>query len=153
MFCLSKGLAAPIGSMVVGSEQFIKKARRFRKLLGGGMRQVGIIAAGGLYALENMRKRIKHDHHNARLLADKLSTLRGIEVDRKLVQTNIFFFRVDPYIIAPIDFCDKLKQKEVLVNPPSSRYDWIRMVTHYGISEYDINQTFEIIRELLGSKG
>ena len=94
MFCLSKGLCAPVGSMLVGSKAFIEKARVFRKAMGGGMRQAGVLAAAGLIALEKMPARLKEDHENARLLAEGLAEIKGIKIDAKKVRTNILVFSI-----------------------------------------------------------
>src|SRR5439155_13006079 len=94
-FCLSKGLAAPVGSLIVGTREFITRARRMRKLLGGGMRQVGVLAAAGLIALDRMVDRLAEDHQNARRLAEGLQGLPGLRVDLSRVQTNIVIFHVD----------------------------------------------------------
>ena len=89
MFCLSKGLCAPVGSLVVGTRDFIQKARKYRKMLGGGLRQGGFLAAAGIVALEKMTRRLKEDHDNAKLLAEGLSQIPGITIDMETVQTNI----------------------------------------------------------------
>ena len=94
MFCLSKGLCAPVGSMLVGSKAFIDKARVFRKAMGGGMRQAGVLAAAGLIALEKMPASLKEDHDNARLLAEGLAEIKGIKIDAKKVRTNILVFSI-----------------------------------------------------------
>src|SRR5207249_12144046 len=94
MFCLSKGLGAPVGSMIVGTREFIERARTVRKMLGGGMRQVGVLAAAGLIALEQMPERLGEDHANARLLATGLATIPGVSINPESVQTNILVFDI-----------------------------------------------------------
>ncbi|GGG91380.1 threonine aldolase family protein [Silvibacterium dinghuense] len=131
MFCLSKGLCAPVGSILVGSRRFIERARSVRKMLGGGMRQAGILAAAGLIALEEMPQRLHEDHANARLLAEGLAAIPGIEIDLTAVQTNIVIFRLRGVAdVAPV--LAKLKQKGVLAGAAAA--DQIRFVTHHDIS-------------------
>jgi len=98
MFCLSKGLSAPVGSILAGSREFIQKARKNRKMLGGGMRQAGILAAAGIISLEKMVKRLKEDHKNARILAEGLNEIEGIKVDLETVQTNMVYFDVEKLV-------------------------------------------------------
>src|SRR5438270_3083476 len=114
MFCLSKGLGAPVGSMLVGSKAFIEKARAVRKALGGGMRQAGILAAAGLIALEKMPLRLKEDHDNARFLAEGLARIPGIKIDPKKVVTNILIFDITGTGMNTADFSQKLAAKNVL---------------------------------------
>lgn len=156
-FCLSKGLACPIGSIVVGSRDVVDRARRARKLLGGGMRQVGVIAAPGLIALRDgsagMIERLAEDHANARRLADALAQMPGIRgretgepFDPARVRTNIVIFRIAPGERAR--FLDALRQEGILmVEYPS---DQVRAVTHYGIGAADIERTIEATRRVLG---
>jgi threonine aldolase len=143
MFCLSKGLSCPIGSIVVGTDEFIEKARKNRKILGGGMRQAGIIAAPGIIALEKMIDRLKEDHTNARALAEGLAQINGISIDLKTVQTNIVHFGVDKLPVTSDQFASKLREKGVLVLPRDKRT--LRMVTHRGIDREDIDKTLNII--------
>ena len=129
--CLSKGLAAPVGSVLCGSEDFVARARRQRKAVGGGMRQAGVIAAAGLVALEEMIDRLAEDHSHARRLAQGLSQIPGLSLDLETVETNIVYFSVDPTIIKAQDLVDRLKGKGVgmlAVGPQE-----LRAVTHYGI--------------------
>ncbi|HTE86363.1 MAG TPA: low-specificity L-threonine aldolase [Dehalococcoidia bacterium] len=142
-FCLSKGLSAPIGSMIVGSGEFISRARKFRKMVGGGMRQAGIMAAAGIVALEEMVDRMADDHVNAKALAQGLATIEGVEVDPDVVETNILFYRV-PSMEQPA-FVAALKNRGVLVGPG-------RMVTHYGITRADIDNVLEDIRAVLRAR-
>jgi threonine aldolase len=135
MFCLSKGLGAPVGSMVVGPAQAIDRARLFRKRLGGGMRQAGVLAAAGLIALEQMPWRLQEDHSNARFLAHGLAEIPGIAIDPGKVQTNILIFDVGGTGLTGAQFSARLKDRGVLANPvtPST----LRMVTHYDVSRAD----------------
>ena len=128
-FCLSKGLSCPVGSVVVGGQDFISRARRWRKMLGAGMRQVGVIAAAGIYSLNNMIDRLAEDHANAKKLAQGLAEIDGISVDPDNIHSNIVFFNIPPGTGAAI--AQNLKQNGILVNPGDPA---MRMVTHYGIS-------------------
>src|SRR5262249_1311557 len=116
MFCLSKGLGAPVGAMVLGSKNFIQKARAYRKAMGGGMRQSGILAAAGLVALEKMPARLKEDHDNARLLAESLARIPGIKIDPKKAPTNILVFDISGTGMDANDFNQRLATKNVLAN-------------------------------------
>ncbi len=146
MFCLSKGLCAPVGSMLAGDVEFIKKARRLRKMLGGGMRQAGVIAAAGIVALEEQTKRLKEDHDNARFLAEQLNGIEGLEVDLSTVHTNII--NVDFYNtgISIPHMVNQLKDRGILVNGRNSRV--IRFVTHNGVSREDILEAVKIIKQI-----
>lgn len=145
-FCLSKGLCAPVGTLLVGRKDFINKARRYRKMLGGGMRQAGIIAAAGIIGLQKMVDRLKEDHANARLLAESLANL-GLIVDLSTVQTNIVIFDVSRQGLKAADFAAKLKKAGVLANV-FGEYR-LRMVTHNGITETDIKKVIDIVARLL----
>lgn len=140
-FCLSKGLGAPVGSLLCGEKDFVAEARRVRKLLGGGMRQAGILAAAGIYALENNIERLKEDHENAKKIASALSRTLWAEVDLDTVETNII--RFDTVGASAQEISDSLKTKRILCNPtgPNS----IRMVTSLAIQARDIVQICEII--------
>jgi threonine aldolase len=143
-FCLSKGLGAPVGSVLCGTNRFIEEARRVRKLLGSGMRQAGVLAAAGIYALKNNVSRLEQDHINARKIADTLAHTGWAEIDPGKVETNIIYFRtsgVDAQQVA-----GALKKRNVLCGPFSSHA--IRMVTHLGISKEDTDAVCAIIREL-----
>lgn len=131
MFCLSKGLGAPVGSMLVGSEEQMARARLFRKALGGGMRQAGILAAAGLMALEEGPRRLHEDHANARLLAEALANIEGVSIDPNSVETNIVIFRLQGGRSAP-ELSARLKERGVLVNAFGP--DAIRIVTHLDVS-------------------
>jgi threonine aldolase len=143
--CFSKGLGAPVGSALAGTKEFIHRARRFRKMLGGAMRQVGVIAAGALYALENHRTRLVEDHANAQALAVGIADLAGIELDPESVQTNIVIFRVTSMPAAKL--VEKLKQAGVLVLATGP--DAIRAVTHLDVSSCQIAEAIEIIKNLV----
>jgi len=147
MFCLSKGLGAPVGSMLVGSRGDIDRARVFRKALGGGMRQAGVLAAAGLIALEEMPARLKEDHANARMMAEKIAACSGAEVDLESVQTNIVFFRLENG--GAQELVAGLKKDGILCSAIGS--DSVRLVTHYDVSREDCERAAEVIVEALGS--
>jgi len=142
MFCLSKNLCAPVGSMLCGSEDFIKKAHRIRKMLGGGMRQAGIIAAPGIVALREMRERLIEDHENARLLAEGIAKIPGLDIDLDTVQTNMVFFEREN---APL-LTKALEERGILCWDINSRR--IRMVVHYYVKREDILYTLEQLKEI-----
>ena len=145
MFCISKGLAAPVGSLLLGPAEFIHRARRNRKVVGGGLRQVGVLAAAGLYALDHMVARLADDHANAQALADGLRRL-GWRVDREHVDMNIFFATLPDG--QPADnLLDQLKQRDVLIYQPRAART-IRFVTHYGIEATDITHALDAIATL-----
>jgi threonine aldolase len=146
MFCLSKGLSCPVGSIIVGSNDFIKKARKTRKLLGGGMRQAGIIAAPGIIALEKMIERLKIDHNNARLLAEKIAKIRGVNIDIRNVQTNMVTFELDPSINCD-NFLLGLRKDGILALAQAKNR--VRMVTHRGIEREHIETTICAIEGIL----
>ena len=144
-FCLSKGLAAPVGSLVCGSTDFIARARRIRKMLGGGMRQVGILAAAGLVALESMIDRLAEDHVNARQLADGVARLPRARVDLASVQTNIVIFHVDrPGGAAELVTGSLARKVKIHQIGPTS----IRCVTHKDVDAEDVGRAIEAFREI-----
>ena len=145
MFCLSKGLGAPVGSMLVGSRTAIEQARIFRKALGGGMRQAGILAAAGLIALHEMTVRLADDHANARLLAESIAEARNAEIDLEAVETNIVIFRLRNGDAAK--FCDGLKQKGVLASAIGA--DAVRFVTHYDVDREACERAAALVSEQL----
>ena len=148
MFCLSKGLACPIGSIVAGSQDFINQALRTRKMLGGGMRQAGIIAAPGIIALEKMIDRLADDHKNAQILKKGLSDIEGL-ITREC-QTNIPFIDISGLNIKGEQFKADLAKNNITV---SSRWDTVfRLVTHYGIEKEDIEYVIEVIHKLYAKK-
>jgi threonine aldolase len=144
--CLSKGLGAPIGSVIAGSGEFIQKARRSRKMLGGGMRQVGIIAAAGIYAIENNFNRLIEDHRNAELLAEKLSEIEGLKIDLESVQTNIVVIDIKSTKKSVNQTLKELKDKGVLLVPFGK--DKIRAVTHLDLKTEDILKAIEKSKEV-----
>jgi threonine aldolase len=147
-FCLSKGLSAPVGSVVCGSSQFIAEARRNRKLLGGGMRQAGIIAAPGIVALERMMERIADDHKNACRLAEGIAGIRGLSIDVKRVYTNIVYFDIDSEKVTAERLKIMLAEKGIKVLPTGpARF---RMVTHHGIEAEDIEWTISALNDIMG---
>ena len=143
--CLSKGLGAPIGSMILGSEEFIEKARRERKLFGGGMRQVGIIAAGGLYAVKNNIDRLKEDHQNARLLAKGINEISIFKIDLSRVETNIILVDIQNDETAET-ILEKMKEVDVWAVPFGSKR--IRMVTHLDVSRADCEEALDRIKSI-----
>jgi threonine aldolase len=147
MFCLSKGLGAPVGSMLVGSRQFIMQARINRKMLGGGMRQAGVLAAAGLIALEESPKLLARDHENAQHLAASLSRLRGINIDPKRVQTNIVIFDVQGTGRTADNICDELAAKNIRCLS-TDKYS-VRMVTHYDVDRAGIDRAAAAMAEVL----
>ncbi len=146
-FCLSKGLAAPVGSILAGDAAFITRARRVRKLVGGGMRQAGIIAAAGIVALEQMVDRLAEDHANARTLAEGLATFPQINIDLSTVQSDIVRFRLHEGYGTPEGFEHVLAERGVLVSGIGRGY--LRAVTHYGIDAGDCEEALEIVRTTL----
>lgn len=147
MFCLSKGLAAPVGSMLVGNKKFIEKARKNRKLLGGGMRQVGILAAAGIIALEKMTLRLNEDHENAKYLADELSKIPGISVCFDKLDIDMAFFEISEDIISSKKFVEKLFEKNIKINGiDNGEY---RFVTHVGITRSDIDYVIKCIKDII----
>jgi threonine aldolase len=147
MFCLSKGLGAPVGSLILGSKDFIREAISARKMLGGGMRQAGVLAAAGLIALEQSPKILIEDHANAKRLAEGLAELRGVKIDPERVQTNIVIFDIAETGLTTAQFSAELKSRGVLANGVNARE--MRMVTHYEVSRGEIERTIQIIREIL----
>jgi len=143
MFCLSKGLGAPVGSMLVGTKAFIVQARAVRKMLGGGMRQAGVIAAAGLVALQETPKRLHEDHENARRLAEGLAELPGIGIDPEKVVTNIVIIDVAESGKTADAICAELREHGVLAIGFGSS---IRMVTHYDVSRADIEMALREFR-------
>ncbi|MBZ5521639.1 MAG: low specificity L-threonine aldolase [Acidobacteriia bacterium] len=146
MVCFSKGLAAPVGSMLMGNKQFVERARAVRKAMGGGMRQAGILAAACLVALEKMPARLKEDHENARALAEGLAQIRGIRIDAKKVVTNILVFDVSGTGMEAPDFNQKLAGRGVLGNAIGP--DQMRLVTHLDVSRDDCLRALQVVREL-----
>lgn len=148
-FCLSKGLACPVGSLLCGSREFIEQAHRVRKLLGGGMRQAGIIAAAGVVALDSMVERLAEDHLNARALAEGLRLVAGINVQASSKRTNMVFFEIDGDETAARKFQTELKERDVLIGPRGA--NTFRAVTHYGIDRAAIDRAVSAAAEAAGS--
>ncbi|MBP7212699.1 MAG: low-specificity L-threonine aldolase [Anaerolineaceae bacterium] len=146
-FCLSKGLCAPVGSVLVGSTEFIKKARRLRKMLGGGMRQAGILAAAGVVSLESMIDRLAEDHRRAKLLADGLAEIPGIQLTKDSPNTNMVFLKLEPLFgMNNAQFIGVLKEKGVLLNEATGGE--IRLVTHHDIDDEAIEICLRTISSL-----
>jgi threonine aldolase len=147
MFCLSKGLGAPVGSVLVGTCGFVEEARRWRKLLGGGMRQAGVLAAAGLVALEETPPQLASDHANARRLAEGVAELPGVRVDPERVRTNIVLFDVSGTKKTADHICARLRDECGVLC--SAFGDSIRMVTHYDVSRDDIETALGALRQIL----
>ncbi len=147
MFCLSKGLGAPAGSILLGPRAFIEEARRWRKRLGGGMRQVGVLAAAGLVALEETPPRLLEDHANARRLAEGAAELPGVKIDPERVQTNIVIFDVKGTGLAPGEICARARDSHGVLCTAFG--DTIRMVTHYDVSREDVEVALRALKEIV----
>lgn len=145
-FCLSKGLCAPIGSILLGSNDFIDKARKNRKLLGGGMRQVGILAAAGIIALDEMTERLQEDHDHAKLLAEGLADIPGIQIDVDGVQTNIIMLDITGMGLNGNQLSEHLKKENIQIN--GSKNGKIRLVTHAFFAKEDIEIVLKAIRKM-----
>jgi threonine aldolase len=145
-FCLSKGLGAPAGSLVVGKKDFIDRARKNRKMLGGGMRQVGVLAAAGTLALTEMTKRLDEDHYQARRLAEGLQLVPGLEVDLATVHTNIVIASTRTSGKTGAEWAERLRQKGVLINAVGPYT--LRFVTHYDVTRPDIEEALTIMLRL-----
>jgi len=148
MFCLSKGLGCPVGSILCGSAEFIALARQSRKLVGGGMRQAGVLAAAGVVALESMIDRLGEDHANARVLAEGLAGLPGVTIDLSTVQTNIVIFSVEggapPFLAA-------IAEEGILALPVGP--DRVRMITHCDVSREEVERALERMDRVLRRSG
>jgi threonine aldolase len=147
MFCLSKGLSCPVGSVLCGAARFIERARRHRKIVGGGMRQAGVLAAAGVVALEQMVDRLQEDHDNARVLAEGIASTPGLDLDPTTVHTNIVFFDPDPSRMDAVEFCERLGERGVLTLPLSQGR--VRAVTHYGIERADVEYALQGMRRVM----
>jgi threonine aldolase len=148
MFCLSKGLASPVGSMLVGSQNFITRARHLRKMLGGGMRQVGIIAAAGIISLEKMVHRLAEDHARARQLADGLRAVNGLAVDEGSPYSNMVYMNLaDDLPINSQQVCEKARQMGILLDAENARR--FRLVTHYWIDDRAVEKTILAFQQIL----
>jgi threonine aldolase len=148
MFCLSKGLGAPVGSMLVGNKAFIEEARTVRKMLGGGMRQAGVLAAAGLVALEETPQHLHVDHENAHFLAEALAEIPGIKIDPAKIVSNILFLDVTGTGLTSFELSKRLAAKNVLANGLSP--DSMRMVTHYDVDRAGCERAIRVLRDVLG---
>ncbi len=146
--CFSKGLGAPVGSIVAGPAAFIDRCRRFRKMFGGAMRQAGILAAAAIYALDHNVQRLAEDHANARRLAEAIAGLPGIRLDPADVETNIVIFGVEPSLGSAPAFAEKLRERGVWMIPTGP--DSLRAVTHLDVPTLAVDRAIEVIRELCG---
>ena len=149
--CLSKGLGAPVGSVIVGDSEFIKRARRMRKILGGGTRQAGIIAAAGIVAITEMIERLADDHANALRLAQGLAQLDGIGIDPELIETDIVIFELRRDDITPAQLSAGLRELGVLLSPIDSSH--LRAVTNLNVTSADIERTLDAFSQVLQSGG
>ena len=147
-FCLSKALSCPVGSVLCGTEEFIGEARRWRKMVGGGMRQAGVLAAAGLVALDTMIERLADDHANARRLAQGLAAIEGLNVDPDSIQTNIVIFEIDPSVGSAPEVLQALSEAGVKVTP--SRSQTLRMVTHRQVDGADVEEALSRVAEVVG---
>jgi threonine aldolase len=142
--CFSKGLGAPVGSAIAGSKEFVKEAYRVRKAWGGGMRQVGILAAAALYAVKNNRERLKEDHIRAKRLAERINSNTNLEINMLAVQTNILLFK--PLNMSPAEGLKRCKEKGLLLTPGT--IDSLRTVTHLNVSDADVEKAIVILEEV-----
>jgi threonine aldolase len=147
MFCLSKGLGAPVGSMILGSRAFIQKARVYRKMFGGGMRQAGVLAAAGLLALEKSPARLHIDHENAKLLANAIAEIPGLRIDAAKVRTNIVIFDCSQTGQTAVEFCEALAQHGILAQDTALHS--VRLVTHCDVSRAGIDRAVAVLREVV----
>jgi threonine aldolase len=148
--CLSKGLGAPIGSLVAGSKLFVDRVHRFRKMFGGGMRQVGIIAAAGIYALDHHVERLREDHQNAKRLAVSLKEFKGVSIDPRHVETNIVIFDVANTRMTTLQVAEAMKKEGVLIHVIGKTQ--IRLVTHLNVTAEDIEKALKAFKKILGRK-
>jgi len=148
--CLSKGLCAPIGSILVGKKDFIEKARKNRKMMGGGLRQVGVLAAPGIFALEHLAGRVDEDHENAKYLAGQLSTILGISVDENKLDINMVFFNLPENVISSEEFVERMAEKNIKIN--GSLYSsggTYRFMTHYYVDRKTIDYVVDSINKII----
>jgi threonine aldolase len=150
MFCLSKGLGAPVGSMIVGSKEFIERARIYRKMYGGGMRQVGVLAAAGLVALENSPQRLHEDHANAKELAEGVAKLPGVKINPAHVRTNIVIFDCSGTGMNAVEFCDTLHERGVWAQDTGPYL--VRLVTHWNVNREAIERALGEIQVVVSRK-
>jgi threonine aldolase len=148
-FCISKGLAAPVGSLICGSQAFIAEARRNRKLVGGGMRQAGVLAAAGIVALNEMVDRLAEDHANAHRLAEAIAAIPGLSVDPAMVKTDIVIFAITTPRITPAQLSARLLAEGVKISPTDGPR--LRAVTHYGITQQDVDAAAVVLRKVMAA--
>ena len=146
--CLSKGLCAPVGSLLLGTKDYIEEARRYRKMVGGGMRQAGILAAAGIVALTEMVDRLAEDHENAQVLAKGIAEIPGLRVDLKTVQTNIVMVDIEHPNMTGGDFTARMKEQGVLVSYTGGG-NRVRLVTHWGITGSDVERAIQAARKVM----
>jgi threonine aldolase len=146
MFCLSKGLGAPVGSMIVGTRAFIEKGRVYRKMFGGGMRQAGVIAAAGLIALEKSPGRLHIDHENARRLAEGIAEIRGLRVDAAKVRSNIVIFDCSEIGKTAVELCEALYRRGIWAQD-TALYS-VRLVTHVDVNREGIERALAVLRDV-----
>jgi threonine aldolase len=146
--CFSKGLGAPVGSALAGPDPLIRAARRQRKVLGGGMRQAGIIAAGALYALENHVSRLEQDHAHAQILADYIRDTQGLTLAQDQVDTNILFFDVDSQLATAPELIERLREQGVLALAETPHR--VRALTHLDVSADDVHRAGQLIQSVVG---
>ncbi len=145
--CLSKGLGAPVGSVIAGARSFIDEARHYRKIFGGGMRQAGILAAAGLYALDHNVERLREDHEKAAFLARELATLPGMSIDLETVETNIVIIDVERASVSPAEILSRLRERGILLS--LGNYLGLRAVTHLDVSMKDVQQAASVVRDVM----
>ena len=150
MFCLSKGLGAPVGSMILGSREFIERARVYRKMFGGGMRQVGIVAAAGLLALEQSPSRLHEDHANARHLAEGVAKIPGLKIDPASVKTNIVIFDCSASGMNAVELCDALHERDIWAQ--DTVFNSVRMVTHWNVNRAGIDRAIQELSAVVQKK-
>ena len=144
--CLSKGLCAPVGSVLVGSKEFITVARRKRKIIGGGMRQVGILAAAGKIALNVMSKRLQEDHDNAKYMAEALCGVKGLEVYKERQQINMVFFRLKDYPLSSAELVDYMAKHDVIINGEDNGI--MRFATHKYVTREEIDKVVDLMKQV-----
>lgn len=149
-FCLSKGLCAPVGSMVVGTATFIKRAKRNRKLMGGGLRQVGFLASAGLVAMKEMAERLKEDHELANYMAEVLDKMPGVEVIKDRLDINMVFFKMDREVVEEKYFIDQMLEKGIKINGTEDG-EW-RFVTNHDVTKSDVDFALKTMEEIIGKE-
>jgi threonine aldolase len=146
--CLSKGLCAPVGSLLAGTRNFVREARRYRKMVGGGMRQAGVLAAAGIVGLREMVDRLAEDHANAAILAECMLGLPGVRLPTEATQTNIVVIEVDRPDMDAAGFIAAMAARGVLTTPFGGPL--VRMVTHHDVTRSDVETACRVAREVLG---